>query len=223
VAGVVIVIAVAVFVTAAVDDAGSADFGLVQFLVLDEPPLERHHLAADAAGACLRRAVVRRVGLHERREGLLLRFAFARAQEGVVIKVEERVPQLALALAATLVAVVVMHADHGGPHDRAERVDDARETRDVVSFTIPLPVLVPAPVIKLHLRAMGALAVDVLEAVIREEGVRSFGGIVMVGRFVSEGDGEGHLGLEARQTVPQREDVFGIRLSASVNPSKSDI
>jgi hypothetical protein len=57
-----------------------------------------------------------------------------------------------------------------------------------------------------------ALAVDVLKAVVCEERVGPLWGIAVVGRFVPDGDGEGHFRLESSQAVLQRENVFRIRL-----------
>jgi len=57
-----------------------------------------------------------------------------------------------------------------------------------------------------------ALAIDVLEAVVCEERIGSLWGIVVVRRFVSEGDSKGHFGLEARQIIMKRENAFCIRL-----------
>jgi hypothetical protein len=49
--------------------------------------------------------------------------------------------------------------------------------------------------------------------VVCEERVGSLWGIIGVWRFVSEGDGEGYFGFEARYAVLHRENVFCIRLA----------
>jgi hypothetical protein len=114
---------IVIVVLVLVNSVQAANLRFVQLLVFDEPPFEGGHLFLHTTRTRLRHAVIGSVGLHEPRKRILLR-----AQH---VKVEQR-GRLTPALAAGAIAL----ADHGRPHDGAERVHDAGETLDGVGVLV---------------------------------------------------------------------------------------
>ncbi|KAH9008712.1 hypothetical protein EDB85DRAFT_1558964 [Lactarius pseudohatsudake] len=103
--------------------------------------------------------------------------------------------------------------DHIRPHDGAERVDDARETRDGLSVALPVGrVCVCVLAVAVAFEVTGAFAVYVLETMICKVRVRPLWRVIVVRGLASWGNGEGHLGFEAGSRLVQPEDLFCIGL-----------
>ena len=128
------------FASIRVIDDCTANFRSVQLLDLDKPLLQRLHLTPHTSCACLWRALVVVVCRYECRQGLFL-LVFFGASRMLLLKSNSRDRSALLRFAAAAIVVVPL-ADHGVPHDGAERVYDARESLNddvvvVIVFVVP--------------------------------------------------------------------------------------